>query len=720
MDELADTFCERCGTRYTFRPAPTPKSQYVGRAKVIARGLRHFVMNDGSSMDEALRAARIDTGAEEATRVTEEFHKTFNFCMVCRQYACDKCWNENQGACLSCAPLWDEPAVAPADQLLQRPAKRSRKGSGQARPSEWPAEDVEVAQAQAARNPSRGAPRAAEPDLGAFEAAARAASRSRPSPTPRAAPSRDELIGAAQPPAPAPRIPAPEPSPLMAAPEPASRMAPEPAPRNDLPTERTPSWVTQKVQDEAEQLRAKSQTWMSRDDAWALWPADDGADGMPADGLAPAQPPIDKPLHPRRTPAETGPAPAEPADRRRSRNEAASAEPLAYEQAAGTRRASRPAPEPPSQPAATPPAPAPAAPALKRGQRPAALPAGVDERLGFDLIGSLRTAADAAEPTEPPHQPRTQVVGRILGRKTKPAEPDAAAPQPQPKSQQQPKSQAAPKPAPSRSHDRNAAPQPSWPQPTAWQNRPIAQSEEWADELYPPTPPAEPVVQTPPRFAPQPSPEPAFRQPPAPQPSAPQPTAPQLPAFDRQALIPPPQPPTRLVAPPPMSSDAALAMSSDAALAMPSSAPPAMPSSAPPAMPSSATFAMPPATTERWQTPPADLPVAPATPPRPEWQLPESAVDPWSPAPAPRPAPRNIITPRPLSETPWAQPTPPSAARSRKGRHEEPPESPLVAELWAESAQQVIDLGTTQVCVSCGLPVSTQARFCRRCGSRQD
>ena len=34
----------------------------------------------------------------------DAFHRTFNFCMSCRQYTCENCWNEPEGRCLSCAP----------------------------------------------------------------------------------------------------------------------------------------------------------------------------------------------------------------------------------------------------------------------------------------------------------------------------------------------------------------------------------------------------------------------------------------------------------------------------------------------------------------------------------------------------------------------------------------------------------------------------------------
>ena len=124
MRELTDSYCERCGTRYTFGPSPTKGPSLTG-ARLLAKGLKNFVMTDGTSMDEAMAAARIDVTKDESSRVSEEFHRTFNFCMTCRQYACDKCWNENQGACLSCAPLWDqEPVVREGHLIIRTPVLR--------------------------------------------------------------------------------------------------------------------------------------------------------------------------------------------------------------------------------------------------------------------------------------------------------------------------------------------------------------------------------------------------------------------------------------------------------------------------------------------------------------------------------------------------------------------------------------------------------------------
>jgi hypothetical protein len=99
---LTESFCERCGTRYTFdtaRPRKRLKSM-----KVLSRGLKNFVLTDGTSMDEAMAVARSDSDRDQTTLQLDAFHKTFNFCMSCRQYTCPNCWNETDARCLTCAP----------------------------------------------------------------------------------------------------------------------------------------------------------------------------------------------------------------------------------------------------------------------------------------------------------------------------------------------------------------------------------------------------------------------------------------------------------------------------------------------------------------------------------------------------------------------------------------------------------------------------------------
>ena len=51
-----------------------------------------------------MAAARSETDREVTSQQLDAFHKTFNFCMTCRQYTCGNCWNEAEGRCLTCAP----------------------------------------------------------------------------------------------------------------------------------------------------------------------------------------------------------------------------------------------------------------------------------------------------------------------------------------------------------------------------------------------------------------------------------------------------------------------------------------------------------------------------------------------------------------------------------------------------------------------------------------
>ena len=101
---LTESFCERCGTRYTFESA-APRQRRMGGLKVLGRGLKNFVMSDDSSLDEAFAAARSDVERDATSQQLDAFHRTFNFCMSCRQYTCANCWNEVEARCLSCAPL---------------------------------------------------------------------------------------------------------------------------------------------------------------------------------------------------------------------------------------------------------------------------------------------------------------------------------------------------------------------------------------------------------------------------------------------------------------------------------------------------------------------------------------------------------------------------------------------------------------------------------------
>jgi hypothetical protein len=163
MADYAASFCERCGTRYTFGSASSAGAP-LRDAKVLAKGLKYFVTSNSGSIGEAMAYARMDEHSRESSRVTQQFHKTFNFCMTCRQYACDNCWNSAQGACLTCAPEGGIEPVEPTDLLLVRtPVSRPEQGpaastpglpdllgSTYARPAmpAWPVQDLPMAEAR--------------------------------------------------------------------------------------------------------------------------------------------------------------------------------------------------------------------------------------------------------------------------------------------------------------------------------------------------------------------------------------------------------------------------------------------------------------------------------------------------------------------------------------------------------------------------------------------
>jgi hypothetical protein len=107
---LTEAFCERCGTRYTFEWIGnlTGPLGAIGR---LGRGFRHFGSDPGSSLDEAFAVARSEPEQRATTRWLEAFHRTFTFCLSCRQFTCPECWNAVEGRCLTCAPTPDTPAI---------------------------------------------------------------------------------------------------------------------------------------------------------------------------------------------------------------------------------------------------------------------------------------------------------------------------------------------------------------------------------------------------------------------------------------------------------------------------------------------------------------------------------------------------------------------------------------------------------------------------------
>jgi hypothetical protein len=105
---LTESFCERCGTRYTFE-AVEAKRGPMGAIGTLGRGLRHFVSDPDTSLDEAFAVARSEQDQRSTTHALEAFHQTFNFCLNCRQYTCGDCWNVVEGRCLTCAPTAEAP-----------------------------------------------------------------------------------------------------------------------------------------------------------------------------------------------------------------------------------------------------------------------------------------------------------------------------------------------------------------------------------------------------------------------------------------------------------------------------------------------------------------------------------------------------------------------------------------------------------------------------------
>jgi hypothetical protein len=88
----------------------------------MSRGLRNYVLEDESSFSEAMADARSEDERSATTHQLDAFHKTFNFCMTCRQYTCGNCWNTEDGRCLTCSPVAGSELEAPAAAAAAGPA----------------------------------------------------------------------------------------------------------------------------------------------------------------------------------------------------------------------------------------------------------------------------------------------------------------------------------------------------------------------------------------------------------------------------------------------------------------------------------------------------------------------------------------------------------------------------------------------------------------------
>ena len=211
---LTESFCERCGTRYAFE-TPEPDSKRAGRlkqARTLARGLRNFVLDDSLPLDAALADARRDDDRDRATQQLEAFHRTFNFCLDCRQYTCLDCWNEAEGRCLTCAPR--PGVIEPAAIRLAPPEVNGHDGLDLL---PWPTDG--------AAELVPGIP-AVDGEVSLREAVEAAAEAATTVPTGPAEPSPESLHQVE---------PLPEPEPIPAAAEAAGDVEPAPAPVEALP-----------------------------------------------------------------------------------------------------------------------------------------------------------------------------------------------------------------------------------------------------------------------------------------------------------------------------------------------------------------------------------------------------------------------------------------------------------------------------------------------------
>jgi len=82
----------------------------------------------------------------------------------------------------------------------------------------------------------------------------------------------------------------------------------------------------------------------------------------------------------------------------------------------------------------------------------------------------------------------------------------------------------------------------------------------------------------------------------------------------------------------------------------------------------------------------------------------------WQPLGASWPAPD-------APDAPWPGPEPSAVPAAIVAAQQAA--QPVGPAIWATSSQQVMSRGNVRACHHCALPVSTHARFCRRCGTPQ-
>jgi ribosomal protein L40E len=630
MTELTDSFCERCGTRYEFSANPQ-KGISLKSARVLAKGLKNFVLNDNQSLGDSMAIAKREDDHSNSGRITEAFHKTFNFCMTCRQYACEQCWNFQVGACLTCAPASAASAVAPESHLIVRtPVAR--------RTTEWPA-------------PQGGLDWLTEGDASIGRPGWPGPLQVEPASPSQATPF--DQVSWAEPTPPIPQETTQRPNPAAAWPT-----------ADNL----TPSAPEAASGGKAARGHAKT----DGKEAWSLWPVTDELAPemtLTAEELSLIAANL---LHPD-APDEIGrePVPSMPWVPQSTLAEDAAR--ASHERSVDKAPAQ---PPPPSWEPEVPPGPRYQATNSQMSPprvspRPAFGEAATGQGAGDNARTPRPSAPSRREPTPvlpvqpaPPLPPRHEpvepsaIVARLLGRVSGTAD--------------------ATRQGPVRMEQ--------WPHPTLWTDRPLGPRPEWpanaAEPMYPDPEPA-----------PMPAPMPAEQvTPPVPQ------TA-------------PPGPPDRVRI-------AAAKWTAAIVDNMPDD--PDQSSTAPW---SGSTPEQYPEIRHAAQTAP---PPAAALPPVPAARTP---VDRQAEEPKQREAHPQPEPPQPASWQPLGAQWP---TREPASDHWEAPSdsipaaivaqqssAPVEAEMWAQSSQEVLNRGTVRVCHRCALPVSTQARFCRRCGTQQ-
>jgi hypothetical protein len=776
---LTESFCERCGTKYTLGPAEEPrKPAGVKKARLLARGFKNFVMSD-DAFEDALAAAELDEDRERATEQLEAFHQVFNFCMECRQYTCTQCWNPSEGRCLTCAPLpfgiEKDPLfrlgdLAPGAGAVRPPAPDAHPTVVEA--SAWPTADL----ARAGAN--RPTPPADLQPLGLPEWLTPSGAHADAPPT-----GNGELVGTEQvpqlmtgeAPAPAQAAGTETVAPVLPTPSAPQQVAPtfEP-PRDIAAAPEVPLSADIPMEPEsAEESAAKAALDELASDvaanaplpeiapppAWAREPAS-------AQSSQPAAAPAPHAAAPAEEPAVPGAAfDVKPTGRELSPSDAAAAEKGRKKTGRGARQQMGPLPgmswqawratvakreageieEPVEPPTAEQPA-----HALNEGMiLEPIVPDAAEEWESHEPVASEPQPAapvEHAEAHRAPEQPEeTMPASRILerlrgafGRPHAPqAQPVQPAEEPSPAAQL-PDAVGFPEPEPL-GQAAYTTQQPFGAPQEAFAPAPPAGGEPFAPPVEPTAavpaqpawPPAEPAAEP---WAPAVEEEPLE----LPQAASPQPgerRSEPAPAWQVTPEAPPApaQEPAWPAAPRQEPAWPAAPKQEPAWPAAPSQEPPRPAEPAWPAAPRTQPAWPPePARPQEPAWPAAAEPSHPAAPSQePAWPAAPEREPVWPPRapvyqPPTAPPPAPSWPPQPSSAPPQPAPPPAFVAHQARGPASWPPAAqsapqPSASSVWEESSRGIISRpgSGVQACVSCGLALSASARFCRRCGTRQ-